>query len=50
MKTLMQRLEDLLSIDDNDSKELVVYKLRIYEWLVLLCDIMEEDLNKKDIN
>ena len=50
MKTLMQRLEEILTIDDNDSKQVVVYKLRIYETLESMCDMIEEVLKKKDIN
>ena len=50
MKTLTKRLENLLTINDTDTKKIVIYKLRIYEWLLSLCDMIEEVINKKDIN
>lgn len=50
MKTLMQRLEDLLTINSNDTSQTVTFKMNMYNWLMNLCDTLEEDINKKDID
>lgn len=43
MKTIIERLEKILTIDNTDTNEIIIKKIQIYELLVSICDSFDKE-------